>query len=75
MFDAYAVTSLRQGAIDGPRMPITLSRSCVVKYNDTSIYILGGIQNYTRKYVVTIRMKLSGLSKIQNLTIIKLLNA
>ena len=42
------MTSLGQGAIDGPRIPITLSRSCVVKYNDTSIYILGGIQNYTR---------------------------
>ena len=48
MIDVYAVTSLGQGAIDGPRMPITLSGSCVVKYNDTSIYILGGIQNYTR---------------------------
>ena len=48
MIDVYAVTSLRQGAIDGPRMPITLSGSCVVKYNDTSIYILGGSQNYTR---------------------------
>ena len=49
MIDVYAVTSLEQGAIDGPRMPVTLSGSCVVKYNDTSIYILGGIQNYTRK--------------------------
>ena len=38
----YAVTSLEQGAIDGPRMPVGLSGSCVVKYNDTSIYILGG---------------------------------
>ena len=49
MIDVYAVTSLGQGAIDGPRMPVTLSGSCVVKYNDTSIYILGGIQNYTRR--------------------------
>ena len=48
IIDVYAVTSLGQGAIDGPRMPVTLSGSCVVKYNDTSIYILGGIQNYTR---------------------------
>ena len=48
MIDVYAVTSLGQGAIDGPRMPITLSGSCVVKYNDTSIYILGGNQNATR---------------------------
>ena len=45
----YAVTSLRKGAIAGPNMPITLAGSCVVKYNDSSIYILGGIQNYTRK--------------------------
>ena len=45
----YAVTSLKKGAIDGPRMPITLSAgSCVVKYNDSSIYILGGNQNATR---------------------------
>ena len=50
MIDVYAVTSLGQGAIDGPRMPITLSRSCVVKYNDTSIYILGGIQNKYPEY-------------------------
>lgn len=46
--DSTEFISLSEGAIDGPRMPITLSGSCVVKYNDTSIYILGGIQNYTR---------------------------
>ena len=42
------MTSLRKGAIAGPNMPITLAGSCVVKYNDSSIYILGGIQNATR---------------------------
>ena len=42
------MTSLRKGAIAGPNMPITLAGSCVVKYNDSSIYILGGNQNATR---------------------------
>ena len=47
-FILYAVTSLKKDAIAGPNMPITLAGSCVVKYNDSSIYILGGNQNATR---------------------------
>ena len=43
------MASLGQGAIDGPRMPITLTGACVVKYNDTTIYIIGGFQNYINK--------------------------
>ena len=37
--------SLSQGSVNGPRMPFKLAYSCVVKYNDTAIYILGGYQN------------------------------
>ena len=42
--------SLRQGkgpltSTDGPYMPFRLGYSCVVKFNDTTIYILGGVQS------------------------------
>ena len=33
------------GAIPGPQLPIRLTSSCAVKFNDYKIYILGGIQN------------------------------
>ena len=42
--------SLRQGkgpltSTYGPDMPFTLGYSCVVKFNDTTVYILGGYQS------------------------------
>ena len=33
----------------GPNMPFTLKYSCVVKYNDTTVYILGGYQSGNRQ--------------------------
>ena len=39
--------SLNEGlSVLGPRMPLKIDGSCVVKYDDTTIYILGTLHRY-----------------------------
>ena len=43
--DSTEFISLSDGPVNGPRLPFKYGHSCVVKYNDNTIYFLGGYQS------------------------------
>ena len=45
-FSTEFISLNERQSILGPRMPLKIDGSCVVKYDDTTIYILGTLHRY-----------------------------